>query len=384
MRIALISSAFLPTVGGMEWKVHYLAEEYTRLGHDVTVFTGRPDLAFAKVPLPVVPIYDVVRCGFPFRGMDRLGISKWLYRRAVLARHRRVPFDVMHSHHLGLPTQFAVSVKAVTGTPVLATTCGGDVQVLPQIGYGDRLKPRFDRLVRRNVRRVDVVASISNSMRQELERIGTTARIVDIPNGVPWETFQAGGSPATRDRLGVSPKAPVVLSVGRNQRVKGYEFGLRAFEKTRRSIPAAVYVIVGRNVVTLAPRVAALGLDSNVRLVDQVAIDELPEIFHAADVFFSPSLMEGFSQVNLQAMSSGLPCVLTDAPGNRDAAADGGAIVARSGDVDSMAEALTQLLADATVRARLGREAHRASKRYAWSRVAADYEAVFRQLVANG
>ena len=105
--------------------------------------------------------------------------------------------------------------------------------------------------------------------------------------------------------------------------------------------------------------------------------------FHAADLFFNPSLMEGFSQVNLQAMSSGLPCILTDAPGNRDAAVDGGAVVARAGDVASMADALTRMLEDPAVRARLAREAHQASKRYAWRRVAADYEAVFKELVAN-
>ena len=118
-----------------------------------------------------------------------------------------------------------------------------------------------------------------------------------------------------------------------------------------------------------------------IRLVEQVPMSEIPQVYHSADVFFNPSLMEGFAQVNAQALASGLPCVITDAPGNIDAGDDGGAVIARSGDCESMAEKLALVLGDPDLRQKLGAETHEASKKYAWSSIAEQYLQIFKELV---
>jgi glycosyltransferase involved in cell wall biosynthesis len=254
--------------------------------------------------------------------------------------------------------------------------------VLPEIGYGDRLERRFDRIVRGNLTRVDVIASVCRWIRTELERMGTTARIVDIPNGVPWEAFQQAPGEGAEDLLRFGAGSLVVLSVGRHQRVKGFDLGLRAFARVAAGSPRAVYVLVGRDVSKLADLVRELGLGSRVRLIEELPQARLPALFRGADVFFSPSLMEGFSQVNAQALASGLPLVLTDAPGNRDAGDGGGALIAESANVDSMAAALGTLLGDGALRRKLSADAHSAGKRYAWSRIASEYLGVFEELTA--
>ncbi len=380
MHIALVSPSFLPSVGGLEWKIHHLASEYTRRGHVVDVFAGRDRIRIRSVPLPVTPNYAVHWCGWPLPGTGRLGLTQASFRRAILRRHRDQRFDVLHCHHLGMPTSFGLAVKSSTGVPVVATTCGGDVQVLPAIGYGDRLQPRFDRMVRDNVCRVDVIGSVSRAMRVELEKIGATARIVDIPNGVDWQRFQGGPADRLHRQLGLADRTLIVLSVGRNQPVKGYELGLRAFARVSPRFPLAVYVLIGRDMARLEPLVRELALAGRARLLEQAPADEVPLLFRSADVFFSPSLMEGFSQVNAQALACGRPCVLTDAPGNGDAGLDGGAVIARSGDVESMAEALGLLLSDEARRRTLAGEAHRAGRRYAWTRIADEYLKVFQEL----
>ena len=48
--------------------------------------------------------------------------------------------------------------------------------------------------------------------------------------------------------------------------------------------------------------------------------------------------LAGGAQVNAQALSCGLPLIITDAPGNVDAGSDGGALIARTNDIDSMAD----------------------------------------------
>ena len=383
MNIALITNSFLPIVGGLEWKVHYLATEYVKRGHDVTVFASRPGVLLKPVPISVVPTYKLVRCSYSFPACGRLGIDGWLFRKAILKRHQKCSFDVLHCHPVTFPVKYAMAVKKKTGIPIVATTCGGDVQVVPEMNYGNRLDPRMDRMVRYNLKNIDVVGSISSSVRAELESMNPTARIVDIPNGVNWDEFQIGPSTLLRDRLRIAQNNLLVLSAGRNHIKKGYELGIRAFASIAGRFKNACYAIVGRGTTKLVPLVEQLGMKNQIRLVEQVPMSEMPYIYHSADIFFNPSLIEGFAQVNAQALACGLPCVITDAPGNRDAGDYGGALIAKSADIESMAEKLALVLEDSDLRQKLGKEAHAASKRYSWEKIAQQYLDIFESLVTK-
>jgi len=384
MRIALVTGSFLPSVGGVEWKVHYLATEYTGRGHEVHVFTVRPPGHLANVPMPVTPTYGLSRHGIHLRGMGRFGILDHLICRAILREHHRRPFDVLHCHHLGIPAKWGTTVKLRTGVPVVVTTCGDDVFAVPELNYGVMLEARFARMVRENCRSVDVIGSISRAVREALISLGATARIVDIPNGVAWEEFQTGPSNYLREKLGLRADDLIVLSVGRNINFKRYDLGIPAFARIADRFPNVYYVLVGRDMGPLEPLVERLGMRGRVRFVEQTPMSMLPQVFHSADVFFNPSMREGFAQVNAQALASGLPCVITDGPGNVDAADYGGALVARSEDVDSMAQKLAELLERPERRRQLGAEAHRASRHYAWSTIAEQYLEVFEKLRGAG
>jgi phosphatidylinositol alpha 1,6-mannosyltransferase len=384
MNIALVTQSFLPKVGGLEWKVHYLATEYVACGHSVTVFATKPKGKYRDMPLSVTPSYLIERCCYGFPGCSRMGIDRLQYLRAILTHHRQHPFDVLHCHPLGYSTLYGVDVKKKTGIPVVATTCGADVQIIPELNYGDRLNPRYDRIVRKTLQAIDVVGSISRSVREALESMCPAAEIVDISNGVDWGTFQVGKSTLLRDRLGISRDAMVILSVGRNHIKKGYAYGIKAFARVAERFKNAHYVIVGAGASQLAPAVNEAHVNEQVKLVEQVRMSEMPAIYHSADIFFNPSLVEGFAQVNAQALACGLPCVITDAPGNCDAGDHGGALIARSADSTSMADMLQLLIEDSALKERLAREAHAAGKSYAWETIAREYLDIFEGLLTAG
>jgi glycosyltransferase involved in cell wall biosynthesis len=54
-----------------------------------------------------------------------------------------------------------------------------------------------------------------------------------------------------------------------------------------------------------------------------VGHDKLAEIYASADVFFFPSVTETFGNVVLEAMASGLPCIIADGGGSKDFIRDG-------------------------------------------------------------
>jgi glycosyltransferase involved in cell wall biosynthesis len=100
--------------------------------------------------------------------------------------------------------------------------------------------------------------------------------------------------------------------------------------------------------------------------------DRLPERYRAADVFVFPSLWhEPFGMPLLEAMASGLPVVATRGGAFPEIVEDGrsGLLVPR-GDVEALAEALSELLGDPARRAALGREARaRVLRSFTWDRV---------------
>lgn len=381
MRIALLTGSFLPVSGGREWKVHFLASEYLKRGHEVVVFASQPPPNFKRVPLQVQPRYELIRGPAPRLGMGRLGIMRWMMSKRILREHCRRPIDVMHSHHFGYPTAWGVAVRKQAGIPLVATPSGEDVMTIPELGYGDRLKPRFERLCRTNARHIDVIGSSSRGIQKFIETLNPVGRITDIPNGVDWESFQACRTRSLRNRLQLEDNAILILSVGRNHYVKNFVDGLRAFAESAKQHPGIYYAIVGRNVTSLKETAARLRISDRVFLIEQVPMDDMPAIMHSADIFFNPSMIEGFAQVNAQALAAGLPCVITDAPGNVDAADFGGALVVQNRDVPGMSRALVQLVSNPMERFRLADQARQAGRHYAWEAVADRYLRVFETLV---
>ena len=104
--------------------------------------------------------------------------------------------------------------------------------------------------------------------------------------------------------------------------------------------------------------------------------DRMPFAYRASDLFIGPSRpAEGFGLPVLEALASGLPCLLSDTPGHREIAGDAAWYFA-DGDPDAMAESLPLLGANGGWdRARqLGPAA---ARRFDSSRVAERLEATF-------
>jgi glycosyltransferase involved in cell wall biosynthesis len=96
---------------------------------------------------------------------------------------------------------------------------------------------------------------------------------------------------------------------------------------------------------------------------------QLEEAYKRADVFVLPSYLEGSATVVYEAMSFGLPCVVTHETGSvvRDEV-DG--FIIRAGDIDALADRLQRLASDPNLRVRMGRAAMERSKEFTLSKYA--------------
>ena len=172
-------------------------------------------------------------------------------------------------------------------------------------------------------------------------RLAAPRRIIRIWNGVADTLHRADPSRA--------PATMVV--VARLAAPKDLATLLRAWGAAK---PDASLVTVGDGPDRRANEAMAERLElQNVQFLG--AREDVPIILGSAQAFALPSLKEGLPLTILEAMAAGLPVVASDVGGVREAVTDGvtGFLVPR-GDVNALAARLAQLLADPSLRARMG------------------------------
>jgi len=325
MKVFLITSSFLPMVGGAEIVVHNLAAALSTLGLEVTVVAPRYSASFRRrVPYCLHPVLPGT---FPLLAWNETLGERYFLANLTLLRLKR--FDVVNLHFVLPLGPVLVRSKRLIAAPVVLTFHGGDVQKEASIGYGLRLDPRLERKIRLAVNGSDGLVAISESIRQSaVELLETPKKIFDIPNGVDIERFKrAGPRGAFRRRIGLPNESPLVLAVGRNHPKKGFRYLVEAMRHVADADPAVRCAILGRGASALHNHVQALSLSRQVVLVEEVGIgsngtsplsfpsDDVVAAYKDSDIFVSPSLIEGCSLSVIEALAAGLPAVATDAPG---------------------------------------------------------------------
>jgi len=390
MRICLMTSSFLPGVGGAEVVVHNLATALVRLGHAVTVLAPRSSRPYRRL----VPYALETFLPGTLPLLNRDGWWGEAFLLGTLARLRG-RFDLVNLH-FALPLGPAlVRHRRFVGPPILLTFHGTDIQTEPALGYGLRLDPRLNDRIREATNGADGLVAISPSVRQAiLEVLEAPKPIFDIPNGVWVDRFGEDRPRGRfRARIGIPPDAPLVLAVGRNHPKKGFAYLVEAMRLVADEAPAVRCTIVGRGVRDLQDQVGRLGLSCVVQLVEEMGPevngkgppafppDAVVEAYRDCDVFVSPALMEGCSLAVLEALAAGCAVAVTDAPGNRDAVQDGvTGLVCRPRDPNDLARKILALVRDAGLRDRLGAAARRSALAYDWLEIARRYGEAFAQV----
>ncbi len=147
-------------------------------------------------------------------------------------------------------------------------------------------------------------------------------------------------------------KPPVVMTMGRVCRQKGPEFFAELAARFHLAEVSATFVWVGNG----DPASEAMLRSAGVKVTGWMSPEQVREQLSQASVYVQTSLWEGMPLSVLQALASGLPCVVTDVVGNRDAVQQGiTGYVARH--PEALAMCVRRLLVDAALYARMSRAA---------------------------
>ena len=225
-------------------------------------------------------------------------------------------------------------------------------------GRHGRLRALAAKLVPRLVYpRADHIIAVSGGVRQDLvDKFGVSAaRVSSIPNPYDVPSICAAASQP--------PEFPLpdrfIVSAGRLTESKGFADLIDAYAQAQTALPL---IILGQGELrdALQARISAARLDNHVILAGYARNPFA--IVGRADMFVSASRCEGFPNAMAEAMALGVAVVATDCPSGPaelldevDATGATGVHAARHGlltpvgDAGALAEAMTQMLAPATL-----------------------------------
>jgi glycosyltransferase involved in cell wall biosynthesis len=313
------------------------ARALVRRGWGVTVLSEKhAPINGAEVIAARVP-------GFGFRCPYRWWKRYARYLRTVI-RHAQA--DLVHVHYL---TDYALMPAEPDDPPVVISAWGSDV-VPFETDAPDRPDQR-----RRKVgllRGAAAVTATTNYLADRTAEFGAIPResITVIPFGVELTRFK----PARDKPPGA---APVVGFVKHIEARYGIQHLIEAVPAVLGRFPTVRFVIVGDGPMkdVLAERVRALGVEQAVEWRGRIPNEAVPSLLADMDVFVMPSVAEAFGVSAVEAQAVGVPVVFSDLPGIREAVIDGvGGLAVPPADPAALAKAICRLLADESLRRRLG------------------------------
>jgi glycosyltransferase involved in cell wall biosynthesis len=122
-----------------------------------------------------------------------------------------------------------------------------------------------------------------------------------------------------------------------------------------------------------------LGLEDRVQFLGRVPLNDLVALYNAADAFIYPSLYEGFGIPLLEAMACGCPVITSNVSSLPEVAGEAARLVDPQS-VDQIADAMTELLTNDTVRGDLREKGLRRAAQFSWSRCAEETLAVYQSV----
>jgi glycosyltransferase involved in cell wall biosynthesis len=204
-------------------------------------------------------------------------------------------------------------------------------------------------------------------------------KFVTIHDGIALEPSTRTEADLHRE-LGIHPDTPLIGSLGRLVKQKRYDRLIGSMAQ----LPRDVHLVIagdGADKESLIDLARSLGIDDRVHLIGWR--EDTAAILKALDVFVVSSDFEGMANVMLEAMAVGIPVVSTRVSGAEEALAasslDGptpGIVVGF--EQHEISDAVSRLLADPSLRARMGKEGiRRVRDHFSFERMLDEWEGLF-------
>jgi glycosyltransferase involved in cell wall biosynthesis len=365
MPIKVVFITFHLNIGGAERQLYYLIRELDKSKYSayvVTLWRGNAlQRQFEMAGATIVPIH-----------------KRWKFDLTLLFRLRRF----LHDLHPDIVHCQLYTANMWGRVAAVLARCRNII--VSERNSDELWKTSIHFIVERLLNRYATVY-LGNSLRvcryceEKLRLPHSTYRLMH--NGVDTAEFNPLSSVARPGHTN-----PVIGTVASLHERKDLGTFLRMAALILKTFPQAGFKVVGSGPErdTLVQLAKELGIGARVEFT--AASDNIKAAYHTFDVFVLSSRNEGFANVIIEAMASGLPVVATDVGGAREAIEEGrtGFIVPPH-DPDLLAERVGRLLSDPNLRQRMGLAGReRALRDFSLQAMVRRYDELYDELIVCG
>jgi len=302
-------------------------------------------------------------------------LTRWLAQQAHT-------YDVLHVHALfSYPTLPACWAARRAGVPYVLSPHGMlDPWSLRFRAW--KKAPYLRVLERRNLLGAAAIHTISHREQRALEALGLPIREVTIPHGV--------NAPAVRDAEGRRRRGRAtddvvnILFLSRLHPKKGVELLLEAVEALTGELHLRLFVAGDGDaayVKRLQARAESARLKKVVSFVGFVDGVEKERLLQEADLFVLPSYDENFGLAVAEALSVGLPVVVSEHVALAEAISEAGAGLVVPSNAQGLAHGIATLVSDPDLRHRMGQAGQRlARSELSWPEAGRRLAALYREI----
>jgi glycosyltransferase involved in cell wall biosynthesis len=400
MKVLHVIPSFAPAwrYGGPVVAALGLTRELARQGHQVSVFTTNAD---GPRPLDVPTERAVALDGVDVWYFPRER-PMWYYFSRPLGRalrERVADFDIVHIHSIYLwPTTIAAFWCRRRRVPYLVRPAGSLDPVLLSTAYEGWMSALPSRakkwLYLKTVgsRDLNGAAGIHFTSQAEMEAshsLGVRPNKYVRPLGVDPPPSQRDDTLSLRSRHPELQGKRIVLFLSRLDPKKGLDMLVPALGSLAAGRSDFALVVAGSGDAAYERRAASLvaqhRLQDRVVWLGLVRNDDKWDVLREADIFVLPSYHENFGFAVVEAMSAGLPVVISDRVNIHQEVHAAGAGIVTGLEIVGLAAAIERLLDDDGLRKRMGNAGARlVRERFTWESAAANVARVYEAIAGRG
>ncbi|ACL66588.1 glycosyl transferase group 1 [Anaeromyxobacter dehalogenans 2CP-1] len=354
MRVLHVSGCYAPATewGGVVTAVRGMLHALSSAGVEVELLTTTQR---SRAELPAIPSGRRDVDGVPvsyFRSVHRLGRAFWAPGLGRALRARAPSFDLVHLHMLWTAAGIVAARHCrARGIPYVVTLHGAlNPWALRQRAFEKRVF--LAAAERRNLRGAARLHFTTEAERDEAPPWVRTLPAVVVPDVVDAERFVGLGNADERAH------SFEVLLLSRIHAVKGFDLLVPAMRRVRALEPRARLVVAGPDEgghrAVVERQVAAAGLREAVTFTGLLDETGRARALARAALLVAPSHQENFGMSVAEAMSAGLPVIVSDRVNLAGDVQRAGAGEVVPLDEGALADAILRVLRDPARRSDMG------------------------------
>lgn len=234
------------------------------------------------------------------------------YGEAAAEVAREEQFDIIHAHDW-LSYLAGVKAKEISGKPLITHVHAIEYDRSQELA----VNPAICAIEQEGLQKSDKIIAVSDYTRQRIHQFYhiPLSKIEVVYNGINIASKKLPKRMTLKSMKNGGKK--MVLFVGRVTYQKGVDYFVEAASKALTINPNIVFMVVGSGdmMYQIIEQAAQLGISDKVFFPGFLRGNELENIYRAADLYVMPSVSEPFGLVALEALSNGVPVIVSNQSG---------------------------------------------------------------------